>query len=82
MHFDQFLDAYMHLQFKNSEKNKMKEITDIIFHCPALLFNYYILSSDFVFPFPSVLCSGQVLISNKVHTHVTTVKAIFLYACP
>lgn len=71
MHFDQFLDAYVHLQFKNREKNKMKEITDIISHC--LLFNCYVLSSDFVFPFSSILGSGQVLISNKVHTHITIV---------
>lgn len=59
LHFDQFFDAHMHLQFKNREKNKMKEIRVIIFHCPSLLFNNYVLSSDFMFPFSSVPGSGE-----------------------
>lgn len=44
-----------------------------------MLFNNYVLSSDFMFPFSSVLDFGQVLISNKVHTHITTVQATFFY---
>jgi len=50
LHFNQFSDAYMHLQFKNREKNKIKEITKIIFYSPALLYIYYVHSSDFVPP--------------------------------
>lgn len=56
----------------------MKEVTDIIFHRSALLFNNNVLSSDFMFPFSSVPGSGQVLISNKVHAHIATVQATFL----